>query len=289
MQFGYISSHIVERLRARGWLDTLRYAVGRFQTVRRVRRQFKRMTLLVTARSLTRAVQQPVHVEPFDPRHALRALDAESVFTGLKLQPASLAALRGAAAASTRRAHHGNRAELTADELLRNAEAPEPMLMVDYVSPALQALALEVARDPLLLATVSRFLGGPPARIETRINESLVVRADTAYRESRFQTVMFHYDVHDFGFAYVFFYLTDTDADTGAHELMRGTHKGKWLRHLLQSARQEDVEIYNCYGRDRAMVIEGPAGSGFLEDTSCFHRALVPRTGNRLALQIRYA
>ena len=36
-------------------------------------------------------------------------------------------------------------------------------------------------------------------------------------------------------------------------------------------------------------LIEGPAGTGFFEDASCFHKALIPTSGERLMLQVRYS
>jgi hypothetical protein len=42
------------------------------------------------------------------------------------------------------------------------------------------------------------------------------------------------------------------------------------------------------YGRDAERVMEGAAGFGFLEDSSCYHKALPPLSGDRLILQLRY-
>ena len=39
---------------------------------------------------------------------------------------------------------------------------------------------------------------------------------------------------------------------------------------------------------DDFKIIEGNAGCGFIEDTSCYHKAHIPETKPRLALQIRY-
>jgi len=41
--------------------------------------------------------------------------------------------------------------------------------------------------------------------------------------------------------------------------------------------------------RPLPLVIEGGPGFGFAEDPACFHRALPPRTADRLCLQLRYA
>ncbi len=76
--------------------------------------------------------------------------------------------------------------------------------------------------------------------------------------------------------------------ENGAHALIAGSSRRKRLGHLLGSARLSDAEAWQTYGRDAERTIEGPAGSGFLEDASCYHKALPPETGDRLMLQLRY-
>ena len=49
-----------------------------------------------------------------------------------------------------------------------------------------------------------------------------------------------------------------------------------------------DAEARETYGPEAERLIEGPAGSGFLEDTSCYHKALAPVSADRLMLQFRY-
>lgn len=120
------------------------------------------------------------------------------------------------------------------------------------------------------------------------MHTSLVAEASTAYRESLNQTVMFHYDVHALNFLYIFFYLTDCDRFSGAHEMIPGSHRKKSLRLLMSSARKSDDEIYRLYPACN-LIIEGEKGFGFIEDTSCFHRALPPLKEERITLQIRYS
>ena len=109
-----------------------------------------------------------------------------------------------------------------------------------------------------------------------------------AERETAQQTVRFHYDVHGYNFIYVNFYLQDTDERTGAHVLIEASHHDKKPRHLLGSARLDDDQAYRDYGANRIRVMRGPAGTGFFEDTTCYHKALAPIDQPRLMLQIRY-
>jgi hypothetical protein len=45
---------------------------------------------------------------------------------------------------------------------------------------------------------------------------------------------------------------------------------------LWHLARQPDEAVLREYGPASELVIEGRAGSGFVEDASCFHRAIAP-------------
>ncbi|MEJ6022784.1 hypothetical protein [Ramlibacter sp. PS4R-6] len=269
----------------RSFAQTAIYALGRFAILRALVRQVRaRLGFAgVAADARSRCV------EPFDVDGAARDLASDSVHTGLKLRDEVLRELLDHIAQA--QCIEANPPRRIVDAALRsgNATLAEPVILVDFVSEALAETTRRIARDEHLVAVASKLLGREPRRVEIRVQESLVAPADTAYREMRNQTVMFHYDVHGFGFVYAFFYLSDVDREAGAHELIRGSHRSKRLMHLLGSARRSDDEIYATYGRQRVLVVEGKAGCGFIEDTSCFHRALPPTRRSRLALQIRYA
>jgi len=102
------------------------------------------------------------------------------------------------------------------------------------------------------------------------------------------QTIDYHYDVDGFNFLYANFYLLDTSVRNGAHLLIEGSSRRKQLRHLLGKARLSDAEAHDAYGLTAERTFEGPAGFGFLEDASCYHKALRPLDGERLMLQLRY-
>jgi hypothetical protein len=70
--------------------------------------------------------------------------------------------------------------------------------------------------------------------------------------------------------------------------MMKRSHKRKPLRMLFGSARASQEAVYRQYGRENEITIEGPAGTGFVQDTSCFHRASPPTRGDRLMLAIRF-
>ena len=95
--------------------------------------------------------------------------------------------------------------------------------------------------------------------------------------------------MHDLNFVYIFFYLTECDRNSGAHQLIKGSHLNKKIfKHLIGSARQEEKKLEQDYNKNDFIFVEGSAGYGFVEDTSCYHRALKPINKPRLSLQFRY-
>ena len=169
-----------------------------------------------------------------------------------------------------------------------NKENNRPCCLLNLISPNLNKLANEISRDQIFLDIVGSYLGNIN-KIDTKVQWSPVCNASDEWREYNEQTVTFHYDVHDLNFVYIFFYLTECDRNSGAHELIRGSHLNKkFFKHLIGSAKQKKEELEKDYNINDFTVIEGSAGYGFIEDTSCYHRALKPINKPRLALQFRY-
>ena len=150
--------------------------------------------------------------------------------------------------------------------------------------PIIRALA----GDKVLYEAASQFLGYRPTEVSCWFFWSLANHLSDDDRRTASQTIDYHFDVNGFNFLYINFYLLDTGAENGAHALVAGSGRHKRLRHLLGSARLSDAEVRETYGPEAERVIEGPAGAGFLEDTSCYHKALAPKSGDRLMLQFRY-
>jgi hypothetical protein len=148
----------------------------------------------------------------------------------------------------------------------------------------------KLERDPGLLAIAAKFLGADPIHMATEIWWSFPVAA-TSFEQLRAAQV-FHYDLDDYRFIKFFFYLTDVDLSSGPHILIRGSHKNKKFSHQLLGTRcasKDDREIIDCYGAENVVTLCGPAGFGFVEDSSCFHKGTLPTGKERLLLQIEYA
>lgn len=152
--------------------------------------------------------------------------------------------------------------------------------------PAVQKLE----KDPGLLAIAAKFLGAAPVHTATELWWSFPV-AGTPIDQLKAAQV-FHYDLDDYRFIKFFFYLTDVDLSSGPHILLRGSHKNKPFSHQLLGVRcasKDDNEIVDCYGVENLVTICGPAGLGFAEDSSCFHKGTLPTGKERLLLQIEFA
>lgn len=145
-----------------------------------------------------------------------------------------------------------------------------------------------IAADQDLYQIIAQVLGYKPRRASCWLFWSFAKALSEDQRRQQYQTIDFHYDVHGYSFVYVNFYLTNTTSQDGAHVLIEGSHSQKSLKHLLGSARLSDDEAISAYGNSSVRTIEAPAGAGFIEDTSCYHKALPPRQNERLMLQLRY-
>jgi hypothetical protein len=47
--------------------------------------------------------------------------------------------------------------------------------------------------------------------------------------------------------------------------------------------------MVKVYGAERIQVISGNSGTGFIEDSFCFHKGQEPTARDRLVFQLRYA
>lgn len=178
--------------------------------------------------------------------------------------------------------HH----EITAGFRSDGRPAPIGAIEDPLRCPAVRA----VTEDPELHRIAQKYLGYKPTNVATLLYWSFASSFTDEERRNLLQHVIdYHYDVYAYNFVYASFYLLDTVRGSGAHVMVKGSHKRKSLRMLWGSAIATEEQVYLQFGRENELVIEGPAGTGFIEDTSCYHRATPPTTGDRLLLQIRFS
>ena len=177
----------------------------------------------------------------------------------------------------------------TYDQASSSPELRSRVAMAFIANSSECPLVRKLAADPLLYDVVSQFMGYRPERVSSWLFWSFANNLSPQERRARNQTIDFHYDVHGVNFMYVNFYLVDTDSRSGAHVLIEGSSKRKLVRNLMSfSVRLSDAEAVEQYGGRAVRAIEAPAGFGFFEDTSCYHKALAPVDRDRLMLQLRY-
>jgi len=258
-------ANIARRLAA----GELHYALGRFESVRRGYSALRRLT----PRSAARTPAGPPVALPLlpsslfsgvTPDRALADLRRESIAFGFDLPPSTVEELVSFATHSPIKARGVDRLFRRHEVINGTLDDGAPIVIASVPDPLDCTAVRRVCRDPLLMDSAAAFLGFRPARIIPRLFWSFVTNVPDDERRRLGQTIDWHFDVHDFHFS----------------------HKGKSLRMLLGSANTDEDAVFARFARDRLMVIEGPAGTGFLEDTSCYHRAVAPTRRERLMLQL---
>ena len=96
----------------------------------------------------------------------------------------------------------------------------------------------------------------------------------------------FHYDVDDFKFLKLFFYLNDVDSNSGPHVYIKNHNKKNFKEYLNRRITDDEA---NQYYKENIYTILGKTGNGFIEDTSFYHKGSNPKNNhNRGILQIVY-
>ena len=95
----------------------------------------------------------------------------------------------------------------------------------------------QVARDPVLLQIVRKYLKYWPTRIEAQL--TWVFPTDRWGEDvgELYRPIRYHYDVHGLNFVSAFFYLTDASNSSGAHAMIKGSHRKKPLSMVLHGGR----------------------------------------------------
>lgn len=291
--------------RARRLVELLRtqpdYVFGRFLTVRRLYSAGRRMRGVPVAPKLRIARIYCVETETIEVATSDLVISDKSVDAHCaRLQETAWSDSIGLSAAAV--SALVETARTTRLLVKSSADTVEFVPSLDVLSPEGRASAAlaqiadgwrdstvkAIAGDPAIVSVVTKYLGYKPDQASVFFFWSFANALSREERIARNQTVDFHYDVDGYNFVYVSFYLVDVDRDGGAHVLIERTHESKRLRHLLGTSCLSDDEAEAAFGAVSVVTVEAPAGSGFFEDTSCYHKALVPTHRDRLMLQIRY-
>jgi hypothetical protein len=280
-------------------------AITRFQnlTLARVERSLMTRSLQMFGRfepirTLSTLPGHLTRVEPLDlssslfptldTDSAVRNLRTDGIFRGLNLPPNTLAEVRDWADSTPCYGDQDPKLGFFHPDRNKAEEiAGRKFTVGSYFNtgscPAVRALA----GDAKLLEIARRYIGPNAKLIRTQMWWSWATDVGHAARHEFAQ--LFHFDLDDYKFMKVFFYLTDVNVDAGPHVFVRRSHKRKPLRHRFPMRRLSDAEVIAHYGAENVLTLEGSAGSAFIEDTFGIHKGLPPRTQNRLLLQLEFA
>lgn len=220
---------------------------------------------------------------------AAASLRTQGYFAGLALADDVVERLVGHAVAWPCRVPGRRGEEFLIGEVVANRSPEGRVVAVADVDLGRSAVLDRLVGHELLLGLAHDFLGYAPREVEQRLYWSPRGALSDEDRRSNGQTVDFHYDIERRPTLYCYFYLTDTTAAEGAHVVVARSHRSRPFGLKCRSTRQPAETVHSVYGKDNDMVIEGPAGFGFVEDPACYHKVLPPRTASRLILQLRYS
>lgn len=270
------------------------WVLGRFRTVR-VTYSGIRRALEATRRAMQKGEsakdKRPSLFPDADIPRIVQTIREEAVFVGLDLPAEILSEIKAFGLSEPLHAiYDPSGPEFHYSDVVDGKAADgRPMPVGGVREPARCPAIQAVINDPVLRAIVRGYLGHEPRRIITILDWSFgSSMSDPERRRLKHHVIDYHYDVAGYNFVYASFYITDTDRYSGAHVMMRRSHKRKPLRMLLGSAQASQENVHKQFGPENELTIEGPAGTGFVQDTSCYHRASPPTRGDRLMLAIRF-
>jgi len=148
----------------------------------------------------------------------------------------------------------------------------------------------EIAKDTLILSVARKYFNAEPVHVKTSIFWLFPLEPHERLTDRKQGTLTFHFDVDDYQAMRMFLYLNDVDDFAGPHVRVPRSHRQKRFRHRVSPFRsRSDEVIAEVYGRDAIDTVTGPAGTGFLENPLCFHKAERPVSAPRLVMIVHYA
>lgn len=279
----------VRTIAARLLSGEFHYALGRFHLVRQIYGNLRKLT---EGQPTSPAGGDATLFTDADISDIVRAINTDAVYVGLNLPADVVAEIAEFARTEPLHAnYHPDGPTFRYEDVQRGRTPDGRSVAIGGIHepcrcPAVQA----VVDDPILRSIVTSYLGHRPRQIMTILHWSFASDFDDEERRRRLrhQVIDYHYDVSGFNFVYASFYLTDTNRNSGAHVMMKRSHKKKPLRMLLGPASASPEAVRKQFGIENEITIEGPAGTGFVQDTSCYHRATPPTAGDRLMLAVRF-
>ncbi len=283
----------LSRLGSRLSRGDLHRTVGRFKLARQIYSLYQNRYQQLNADFHQQRLQprNTSFLGDLSPQRCLQDLRQNAVAFGLQLPPAAVSEVLQFALTSPCQEPgfegHWYVREVLGGWLRGERRVFRGLVQQPETCPAIQ----KVAQDPVLLKIVRQYLNYWPNKVSPHLTWSFVSDLPLQARKQQYPPLNYHYDVAGYNFMTAYFYITDIDAQSGAHVMIAGSHNKKPAHTLFlpYSKLDSEEQLLSYYGADKKLVIEGKAGFGYVQDPSCFHRLLPPIKSRRLLLQIRYA
>ena len=276
--------------------EGLHYVLGRFRAVRVLYGHWRGLverfhSIRQGDRKATERRLRKTLFPDADVDRVVHGIREDGIFVGLKLPADVVLQIKAFASSEPLHAIYDPNGPTFRYSDIVNGKAADgrPMPIGGVREPGRCPAVRAVMEDPVLREIVRRYLRHEPRTIVAILDWSFVsLMSNDERRALKYHVIDYHYDVAGFNSVYAFFYLTDTDRYSGAHVMMKHSHNTKPWRMLLGTARASTKSVHRQFGAEHELTVEGVAGTGFVEDASCYHRASPPTSGDRLMLALRF-
>lgn len=264
------------------------FALARFAIVRQMYTFF----LKFCDSSLSPSNSQTESLFDLDVTKTVKTLQQDGVCLGLDLPSDFLADLQQYLL--TQSCYAGGKTELgfkITDKELLDRNFDQPFYVARYFNLSINCpQVMQLARDPKLQAIAKQYVGKQVQYTGASLFWTFPIKGVSVDSDQQMFS-HFHYDIDDFAGLRFCFYLTDVAVDDGSHVCISGSHIKKRLRYLLNflSRIQPETELAQLYSAEQFLTIAGKSGTGFMEDTFCFHKGNPPQIKPRLFLQLHFA
>jgi hypothetical protein len=164
----------------------------------------------------------------------------------------------------------------------------KPFFFGNYYNTALLCSAIrKLETDPTLLEIARQYLQAEPIHQGNQLWWNFPV--DSTISERQRASQMFYYGSNNYRLLKFVFYITDVDLCSSPHVCVQRSHVNKKFSYRFLGRGDSYQELIKYYGYKNLVPICGKAGSGFVEDTRCFHTETPPGSKERLTLQIEFA
>jgi hypothetical protein len=218
----------------------------------------------------------------------VRRIVADGIADGLRLSEESVAQVTSFAACAPCYGN-GERHRLL-DRSACGCLIPADAVVGDYLDRIADCDAIRrLWRDPRILAIAGAALGTRPLPLRSRLWWSFRAGRATPEMLAAHSQDSFHFDLDNWRAVKFFFYITDVGPGNGPHIYVRKSHRNRPMRDQLSPFKSRSSDrIIAEYGRDNLVVMQGLAGTGFVEDPYGFHTGTAVTGASRLILEIEY-